>query len=843
MSPIQFQTFVRFATALQIIVGLGISNSILASENSIDQVSDTYSQEKIRAHQIDFLQSYVKRYPENIQAWEALAKTQENAQQIEQAIATWQYIGKHFNRMSEAIGNQAHILRKNGQSEKALSMLQSHQGNATAKDQSFWEIFGDLSWEMEQTEHSLTAYRILWESGSTNALVPERLIHLTRNMTGKAKESIAVGEEAYQRLGDARWLLLAMDVANQAGKVSDLERLMKKAALNEHQFQKVEMYWLMRAQLEIHKKNPRTATSHYQQALSINPQSAIAKEGILWNQIGQNDKPALESYLKVWHQEASEVSSLWAVYAIALTHLGKNKEALAWFERKLRNNPDDYLWLLTYADILSRAGYVDKALQQRKYALFQLRSRFNQMEPASAKNVKDLLRPEYLALIRELEGPKHEVSTLKNFLAKGYDDSAVQELLIAAYLSQKNISSARYWLLENHLERQNTPSWQRLSLALAENDLATADHILSSESDKLTDLNKMEILKRLNRNDEALALTYKLLDLHREPSALQAYLFQSRDELAVKTSKQASAGFDYRSLGDVTFAESRARISSPYFGGTLAAEFKDTVLGSSRSDLILPVQNEVDIMTEYRRPLREGTFQANVGGNLRQDESLPYGTFRINQDITRRIKANFRFGMNEMSHETGAFRALGAKDTILLGLSTQLTQQTMFTVEVDGHRYSTREGSTLGKGYKLQSILGTSLLTTGNLNWQVRLQGAWESNDLVSSLPSELKGRLGASREEVLTLVPRNFGTMGAGMVFRYGPSEQGILRSPFLLVDAWSGWVWPADALGYNGRVSVGIPVLGPDMLSVGGFYSNIQGGRTNQPFTGVGIQYSLRF
>ncbi|MCC7092383.1 hypothetical protein ABF87_10145 [Nitrosomonas sp. JL21] len=843
MNLIQFRTFARFATTLQIMVGLGISTTLHASENAIDQVPDNFGQEKIRARQIDFLQSYVKRYPENIQAWEALARTQENAQQIPQAIATWQYIGKHFNRMTEAVGNQALILRKNGQPEKALSILQSHQGNATAKDQSFWEIFGDLAWELEQTEHSLTAYRILWKSDSTNALVPERLIHLTRNMAGKAEEAIAVGEEAYQRLGDARWLLLAMDVANQTGRIPDLKRLMNKAAINEQQFQNVEMYWLMRAQLEIHKKNPRVATSHYQKALSINPQSAIAKEGILWNLIGQNDKPALESYLKMWHQEALQNTSLWAVYAIALTQIGQNKEALVWFERKLRNKPDDYLWLLTYADVLNRAGYVDKALQQRKYALFQLRSRFNQLESKSDRGVKDLLRPEYLSLIRELEGSKHEISTLKNFLAKGYEDPAVQELLIAAYLSQKNISSARYWLLENHLERQNTPTWQRLSLALAENDLATADHILSNESDKLTDLNKMEILKRLNRNDEALALTYKLLDLHREPSALQAYLFQSRDDLVVKTSKQASAGFDYRSLGDVTFAESRARISSPYLGGTLAAEFKDTVLGSTRSDLILPVQNEVDIMAEYRHPLREGTFQANMGGNLRQDESLPYGTFRINQDVTKRIKANFRFGMNEMSHETGAFRALGAKDTILLGLSTQLTQQMTFTVEADGHRYSTREGSNLGKGYKLQSILGASLLNTGTLNWQVRLQGAWESNDLASSLPSELRGRLGASREEVLTLVPKNFGTMGAGMVFRYGPSEQGILKRPFFLVDAWSGWVWPADALGYNGRVSIGIPILGPDMLSVGGFYSNIQGGRTNQPFTGIGIQYSLRF
>ena len=84
---------------------------------------------------------------------------------------------------------------------------------------------------------------------------------------------------------------------------------------------------------------------------------------------------------------------------------------------------------------------------------------------------------------------------------------------------------------------------------------------------------------------------------------------------------------------------------------------------------------------------------------------------------------------------------------------------------------------------------------------------------------------------------------MGVGTVFRYGPSDQGILRRPFVLLDAWTGWVWPADALGYNGRISVGMPVLGPDILSAGAFYSNIQGGRTNQPFTGVGLQYSIRF
>ncbi len=844
---INYIHFLKTVFALLIVVmtvTIGVGTPILAhaAKDLINQITDISSQKKIRIRQVDFLKSYVQRYPNNSQAWEALAKTQENAEQIIQAIATWQYIGEHFNRKLEAVAHQAKLLWKNNQPEKAFSLLLSNQDNATEKDSSFWEVFGDFAWELKKNESALSAYSILWKSGSTNALVAERLIQLTRDM-GRAEESIKIGEEAYDRLNESRWLLLAMDVANQAGLSTQFKRLITMAISNESRFQNLEMYWLMRAQLKLHENKPNIAIKHYQQALTVNPASTTAKEGILWNLIEQDDKRSLQSFINMWRLEASENSSLWGVYGIALTKLGQNKEALPWLERKSQIDPDDYLWQLTYADTLSQAGKVDIAWQRRKYALFNLRSRFNKIENFTDKKIKELLHPVYLALIREMDGASAEVSTLKKLLVNGYDDAVVQELLVAAYLSKKNYPAARHWLLQNHIARQNTPAWQRLSLALAESNLVTAEQILKNENAKITVFNKMETLKRLNRNEEAMALTYDLLDSYKErPEALQSYLFQSRDDLAVKSGRQIIGGGDYRSLGDVNFTESRGRINSSYLRGSLAIEYKHTLLDSSRSDLILPANKEEDIMAEFKHPFREGMFQVNLGGNLREDKSLAYGTFRVNQDLNNKLKANLRLSVNEMSHETGAFRALGAKDTILLGLSTQLTQQTIFNLEIDGHQYSTREGSTLGKGYKLQSILGTSLLT-GNQNWQVRLQGAWEDNSLASSLPSELKGLLGASREEVITLVPRSFGTMGVGTVFRYGPSDQGILRRPFVLLDAWTGWVWPADALGYNGRISVGMPVLGPDILSAGAFYSNIQGGRTNQPFTGVGLQYSIRF
>lgn len=92
------------------------------------------------------------------------------------------------------------------------------------------------------------------------------------------------------------------------------------------------------------------------------------------------------------------------------------------------------------------------------------------------------------------------------------------------------------------------------------------------------------------------------------------------------------------------------------------------------------------------------------------------------------------------------------------------------------------------------------------------------------------------------TLITPSFGTFGAGTTFRYGASGLSVLRRPFVLADAWAGGIWPANVVGYNGRIAVGISLLGPDILSAGAFYSNIQGGKTDQAYRGrSAILYSL--
>ena len=61
-----------------------------------------------------------------------------------------------------------------------------------------------------------------------------------------------------------------------------------------------------------------------------------------------------------------------------------------------------------------------------------------------------------------------------------------------------------------------------------------------------------------------------------------------RDELIVKTSKQVTGSFDYRTLGGISFIESRARINIPFLRGVFATELKHVHLDSSNPKLCCP---------------------------------------------------------------------------------------------------------------------------------------------------------------------------------------------------------------------------------------------------------------
>jgi tetratricopeptide (TPR) repeat protein len=325
---------------------------------------------------ISFLQHYLARYPATLAGWKALAEAQENAGRLTEAAASWHQIGQRFDIPVVAAVREAGLLRRNGAAEAAFTVLLQNQDKAANDDAEFWQSFADLSWETKRADQALLAYTTLWKSGAADSVTAERLIQLHRDRKNP-EAAIAVAKEAYQRFGHPRWLLLAMDTAAQFGMWNYLKQILANADADQHPFRSLEMYWLMRAQLHNHDGQYPTAMTDYQQVLKLNPGSTTAKEGMLWALIDHGDKQNLARYLAFWQKEAAATPSLWGVYGIGLSKLGKNEQALTWFDRKLRKGGDDPAALLAYVDALAKSGRVDAAIYLRQHVLSKLKAQLH----------------------------------------------------------------------------------------------------------------------------------------------------------------------------------------------------------------------------------------------------------------------------------------------------------------------------------------------------------------------------------------------------------------------------------------------------------------------------------
>jgi polysaccharide biosynthesis protein PelB len=269
-------------TTISLLTAISEKRTFTGAE--LDYLVNTSSHDGHSDKAVALLHAYLIRYPSEHRAWEALAKVQGNVGQLKQALATWNHVGTYFGHSMIVVTHQADLLRRTGQPEFAFSKLLLNQNQASANDTEFWQLYGDLSLERKRTDKALLAYRTLWESNGADVLTAERLIQLLRD-TAQDNDAVATAYKAYQLFRQPRWLLLAMDAAIQFKLWKELRSLMQIADMDKKKFKRLEMYWLIRAQFDIHNQQPRQALADYRQAHIVNPASTIAKEGELWTLI------------------------------------------------------------------------------------------------------------------------------------------------------------------------------------------------------------------------------------------------------------------------------------------------------------------------------------------------------------------------------------------------------------------------------------------------------------------------------------------------------------------------------------------------------------------------------
>jgi predicted Zn-dependent protease len=319
--------------------------------------------------------------------------------------------------------------------------------------------------------------------------------------TNQPHLAIATAEQAYRRFREPRLMFVAMETATQQADWDRLEHLLTVAGQDEAAFSRSERYWLLKAHSESHTGRKSAALSHYARALNLNPGSESARVAWLWLAIDGGDKQQLATSLRDWRNEADKDPAYWGAYAAALLALQRPKESLPWFERQARAKPNDYLWLLTYADALQRSGHESESWRLRRHVLLQIRR--EGLSAGKGEAPGDLaLQKAYARLVNDFAGADAGGKAIQALLTQGPHDPQVREMLIAHHLSQENYGAARYWLMRAHTERQTTPAWQELALAFAEDDMKAVERLLDERS--LSPGDRIQALRRLGRDEQAL---------------------------------------------------------------------------------------------------------------------------------------------------------------------------------------------------------------------------------------------------------------------------------------------------------------------------------------------------
>lgn len=451
-----------------------------------------------------FLQGYLQRRPDQRAGWQALAQIQEQQGDLKAAAATWGRMAPRLVSPVEAARRQGELLLRASAPEEALSALRAVKSQAGPKDDGYWLAYGDVAWARRQTKEAFVAYRSAWDGGARSALAAERLIQLYRT-EGKAQLAIDTARQAYQGLAEPRWLLLGMDTAVQAGRWKELEQLGELARADERQFADSEMYWLLRAHIANHAKRHGEARGAYARALELNPRSLPARVGTLWLEIDSADTQRLAEHMQLWSKDAAAEPAFWAPYAVGMMRIGRVGESLPWFARQAQAKPGDTLWRLTYADALLKAGRQEQAWRLRRHVLAQLRGELRSGAAKAAPADQAALLT-YASLARDVDGSRAERGLLQALLARRADDVRVREMIVSSNLSQEQFEMARHWLLRSQAEGKELPAWQSLAVALAHDDRPAIDRILAQRGEELTSADRANALRRVDRNDEALAL-------------------------------------------------------------------------------------------------------------------------------------------------------------------------------------------------------------------------------------------------------------------------------------------------------------------------------------------------
>jgi len=447
----------------------------------------------------------------------------------------------------------------------------------------------------------------------------------------------------------------------------------------------------------------------------------------------------------------------------------------------------------------------------------------------------------YAELVRDMGSPA-EQQRVQDYLAGKSNDPAVRDFLISWYLERKDFDSARSLIVRAQSDQQPVPVWQRLAIAVEDNDRDAVQQLLEESQGELPPQVEVDALQRVGLDQQALALAQqRLRSIQTGPEAEQ--LATQADALAMAPAAFAEIRGAYQELGDLNISTGTATLSADTPLARIAVDISENRLDSDTNDVSVDdFDSEQDISLRATRTGPSRQLALALGTNLRDDKDIVYGQFLWDERFSPRLSGRAELGINQITIATAFLRAIGTKDSVSLGASYNPNRWEFARGRFELHRYQTRDDERLGDGFLAEAALGRVVLQELP-RWHIELRGSWEKNDLRDKVPTALIPDVLPASTDIETIIPPDYRTLGVATTIDYGSAGTGPLRRARVLFDGWAGWLWPDNDASYNLRLGLGTSVFGRDMLSLDGYYANALSGLTDQAYKGIGLSYRYYF
>jgi predicted Zn-dependent protease len=707
------------------------------------------------------LQGILAAHPGDRRLWELLVRAREQGGDLTQALALLEEIEQRFGPSAELTVAQAELLWRFERPREALARLRQRAEAAAPPDSAvaFWQLYSELAWREEAQQDALRAHEALFRIGALDATGFERLLLLLHD-AGKASAILSAARVSWEKLREARLLLVAADAMAQADRLDDAAALLALGGPDgAGGLAGYGLYWILRGEILRREGHAGPAREAFLRALALDPRSAPARLGLLTLAIAGGDAKVLAETLARFAEDAEGDPALAAGFALGFDRLGQLDKALRFYEIRARQEPGDVLWILAWADALDRGHRPEAALRLRWHAARRL-------------------------------------PLLARAAAPGQSPARRAEVLLRSMALLQSVRGAGA-----------TAAWLRLQLNPASAASAPGgEDAPAVRSGSTEGSSEARIADRLaeGREGEALALL-----LARLPALQPDASSSRRSEVSLRGA--------WSKWGSLSLAETEATAVWQAFRGLaldlhLGLEELDdaTLPGAPRAiDRRLAVGLALDsggdrVSLHAGLDLRDaGPASPGGGASGRAGALLLH---RLPHGFTARLEGELR----EDADDTAALRLLGRRDRLGAGLLYTADERTSASLQLGLRRTYLRDGTALSPGWSAAADAQRSLLL-GNPGVRLRAQGLLVRNGLPSGDPAELGGY-----PLTLLLAPR-FAEAGLGIA-----SELALSPSVRVSGDAFSGWSWPTDQLALRLQLDLAVKLFRKEELRVGGSYAS---------------------